>query len=400
MIDIQKLLISMVEQNASDLYLTVGAPPLLRIDGACRPVGENLKPADTRALCEHFMSEGQQAEFREKQEMNLAHSISGLGRYRVNAFMQRGQAGLVIRLVKINIPSLESLLLPEALKDLVMLKRGLVLITGPTGTGKSTTLAAMIDHRNEHETGHILTVEDPIEFVHQHKKSIVTQREVGMDTENYGAALRNALRQAPDVVLIGEIRDAEAMDAALTFVETGHLVLGTLHTTNANQTIDRIVNFFPKETHNGLFPQLALNLAGICCQRLLPDASGTGRRAALEILVTTPRIRDLIAKGEVGEIKTAMDEAVQEGCQTFDQALYNLLREGAITLEEALKNAESANNLKLKLKLQGVDTDAAGADRAELKLTLMKGVRAREPLRAPAAPHPLKLGGGQASGGR
>ena len=398
MIDIQKLLISMVEQNASDLYLTVGAPPLLRIDGACRPVGENLKPADTRALCEHFMSEAQRAEFGAKQEMNLAHSISGLGRYRVNAFMQRGQAGLVIRLVKINIPSLESLLLPEALKDLVMLKRGLVLITGPTGTGKSTTLAAMIDHRNEHETGHILTVEDPIEFVHQHKKSIVTQREVGMDTENYGAALRNALRQAPDVVLIGEIRDAEAMDAALTFVETGHLVLGTLHTTNANQTIDRIVNFFPKETHNGLFPQLALNLAGICCQRLLPDASGTGRRAALEILVTTPRIRDLIAKGEVGEIKTAMDEAVQEGCQTFDQALYNLLREGAITLDEALKNAESANNLKLKLKLQGVDTD--GSDKGEVKLALMKGVRAREPMQAPATSTPLKLGGAGGPGGR
>jgi twitching motility protein PilU len=329
---------------------------LWRIDGSCRPAADEvLSPEETSRVAEAFMTEEQQAAFRKSHEMNLAYSIHEVGRYRVNIFVQRGATGLVIRLVKISIPTLDSLGLPAILKDLVMLKRGLVLLTGPTGTGKSTTLASMIDYRNSQATGHILTIEDPIEFVHRHKKSIVTQREVGMDTLSYRSALMNALRQAPDVVLIGEIRDAVAMEAAINFTETGHLVLGTLHTSNANQTLDRIINFFPREMHALLHLQLSLNLAGICSQRLIPCASGAGRKAVLEILVATPRIRDLIHKNEVSGIRQAMEEAVQEGCQTFDQGLYALYSEGAITLEEALKNAESPNNLRLKVKMENPD---------------------------------------------
>jgi twitching motility protein PilU len=367
--DIDEMLISMVGTNASDLYVTAGAPANLRIDGVCHPATEPLTAQDVREIADFFMSPAQQEEFRLHQEMNLAYSIKGVGRYRVNIFVQRGAPGVVVRLVKILIPSLEDLGLPPILKELVMLPKGLVLITGPTGTGKSTTLASMIDYRNSETTGHILTVEDPIEFVHQHKKSIVTQREIGMDTHSYHNALVNALRQAPDVVLIGEIRDAEAMGAAVTFTETGHLVLGTLHTSNANQTLDRIINFFPREMHPLLYMQLSLNLAGICCQRLLPSAGGSGRVPVLEILVGTPRIRDLIHKGEVGEIRQAMEESQPEGCQTFDQSLYNLYRAGAITVDEALKNAESANNLRLKLRMEDPNIKDSGGPR----LTLTRG---------------------------
>jgi twitching motility protein PilU len=363
-IDIRELLVSMVEKNASDLYLTADSPALLRIDGVCHPVSETLQAVDTAAVADFFMNAEQKEDFRRGMEMNLAHFIPGAGRYRVNIFVQRGLVGLVIRLVRIRIPTLDELGMPPVLKDLVMRKRGLVLVTGPTGTGKSTTLAAMIDHRNASATGHILTVEDPIEFVHPHRESIVTQREVGMDTRSYHDALVNALRQAPDVVLIGEMRDREAMEAALTFTETGHLVLGTLHTANANQTLDRIVNFFPKEAHQTLLLQLSLNLLGIVSQRLLPLASGEGRVAALEILIGTPRIRDLIQKGEVGEIRQAMAEAVQEGCRTFDQSLYDLFRSGAITLEEALRNAESANNLRVRLKMEGIAIDGSAPGEA------------------------------------
>lgn len=357
-LDIPALLASMVPTSASDLYFTVGAPVQRRVNGVCEPATGPLTENDTRTIAEFFMSEAQRAEFDRTLEMNLAYSIPGVGRYRVNIFRQRGAVGLVIRLVKIQIPTIASLGLPEILNSLVMLPRGLVLVTGPTGTGKSTTLAAMVDHRNENQTGHILTVEDPIEFVHLHKRSIVTQREVGMDTETYHAALKNALRQAPDVVLIGEIRDRVAMESALNFAETGHLVLGTLHTANANQTIDRVLNFFPRDMHPLVYLQLATNLAGICCQRLLPTADGSGRRVVMEILMVTPRIRDLIHKGEVENIKQAMEESNQEGCQTFDQHLYQLFREGTISLEEALHHAESPNNMRVRVRME--NPEAAG----------------------------------------
>ena len=352
MVDILQLLMSMVPTNSSDLYFTAGAPVQRRVNGSCEPTSEMITAADTKAIAEFFMSDLQKEEFRVSREMNLAYSIPNVGRYRVNIFVQRGAVGLVIRLVKIQIPTLDSLGLPPILKELVLLKKGLVLVTGPTGTGKSTTLASMIDFRNTNESGHILTVEDPIEFVHPHKKSLVTQREVGMDTESYHAALKNALRQAPDVVLIGEIRDSVAMEAAITFAETGHLVLGTLHTMNANQTIDRVLSFFPREIHSLIFMQLSLNLAGIVCQRLLPTQDGKGRRAALEILMTTPRIKDQIHKGEVAALKQSMEESTQEGCQTFDQALYELYKSGAVTMEEAMRNAESANNLRVKIRME------------------------------------------------
>ncbi|MDZ4803868.1 MAG: PilT/PilU family type 4a pilus ATPase [Candidatus Eisenbacteria bacterium] len=362
MVDIIQVLVSMVPTNSSDLYFTAGAPVQRRVNGSCQPASELITAADTKAIADFFMSETQKEEFRATREMNLAYSIPNVGRYRVNIFVQRGAVGLVIRLVKIQIPTMDELGLPQILRDLVMLRKGLVLVTGPTGTGKSTTLASMIDYRNDNDSGHILTVEDPIEFVHPHKKSLVTQREVGMDTDSYHAALKNALRQAPDVVLIGEIRDAVAMEAAITFAETGHLVLGTLHTLNANQTIDRVLSFFPRGMHDLIYLQLSLTLAGIVCQRLIPCQDGQGRRAALEILMTTPRIRDQIHKGEVAALKVSMEESTQEGCQTFDQALYKLWKDGVISLEEALRNAESANNLKVKIRMENpglsIDADA------------------------------------------
>jgi len=352
MVDILQLLVSMVPTNSSDLYFTAGAPVQRRVDGSCQPASVLITATDTKAIADFFMTEAQRAEFQATREMNLAYSIPNVGRYRVNIFVQRGAVGLVIRLVKIQIPTMDELRLPQILRDLVMLNKGLVLITGPTGMGKSTTLASMVDYRNTNQSGHILTVEDPIEFVHQHKQSLVTQREVGMDTDSYHAALKNALRQAPDVVLIGEIRDTVAMEAAISFAETGHLVLGTLHTMNANQTIDRVLSFFPREMHELIYLQLSLNLAGIVCQRLIPCQDGKGRRAAMEVLVTTPRIRDQIHKGEVAAIKQSMEESTQEGCQTFDQSLYTLWKEEVITLEEALRNAESANNLKVRVRME------------------------------------------------
>jgi twitching motility protein PilU len=365
-VDVLQLLVSMVPTNSSDLYFTAGAPVQRRVNGTCQPTSENLTAADTKAIADFFMSDIQKEEFRVAREMNLAYSIPNVGRYRVNIFVQRGAVGLVIRLVKIQIPTMDDLKLPAILRELVMLKKGLVLVTGPTGTGKSTTLASMIDYRNENESGHILTVEDPIEFVHPHKKSLVTQREVGMDTDSYHAALKNALRQAPDVVLIGEIRDAVAMEAAITFAETGHLVLGTLHTMNANQTIDRVLSFFPREMHALIYLQLSLTLAGIVCQRLVPTMDGKGRRAALEILMTTPRIKDQIHKGEVAALKVSMEESTQEGCQTFDQALYELYKEGVISLEEALRNAESANNLRVKIRMENPGAEAGDSPRLSL----------------------------------
>jgi twitching motility protein PilU len=356
-VDIKEYFTKMVEIEASDLYLTVARPPMYRIEGKIRPDGDrSFTPDEIRALAMLMMNEKQQREFAESLEMNMAMSLPGVSRFRVNIFQQRGSVGMVIRRIKAEVMSLDELGLPDILKDIVMSKRGLVLMVGATGSGKSTSLAAMIDHRNATEYGHIITIEDPIEFVHRHKSSIVTQREVGFDTHSFQNALKNTLRQAPDVILIGEIRDTETMEAAITFAETGHLCLGTLHSNNANQAIERIMNFFQLERHAQIYLQLSLNLRSIISQRLVPSVEGK-RTAALEILIDTPRIKDLIKKGDVDTLKEGMEQGVQEGCQTFDQALFALYKDGKITLEQALVNADSANNLRLKIKLAGLKTD-------------------------------------------
>ena len=362
--DFQEMFKQMVEIEASDLYLTVGRPPMYRVEGTIQAIGDrNFTPDELAALADAVMTEKQRREFAQNLEMNLAQSLPGVARFRVNIFTQRGSVGMVIRRIKADVLSLDDMGLPSVLKEITMTKRGLVLVVGATGSGKSTTLAAMIDHRNTHEAGHIITIEDPIEFVHRHKQSIVTQREVGSDTHSFQAALKNTLRQAPDVILIGEIRDTETMEAAITFAETGHLCLGTLHSNNANQAIERIMNFFQPERHAQMYLQLSLNLRSIVSQRLIPSQEGK-RVAAMEILMDTPRIKDLIKRSEVDALKEAMEQGVQEGCQTFDQALFALYRDGKISLEQALVNADSANNLRLKIKLAGlkVDEDPIVAD--------------------------------------
>jgi twitching motility protein PilU len=327
---------------------------MYRIDGVVTPFGEHhYRPQELEDLVQSIMNERQRQDFAETMEMNLAMALPNVSRFRVNLYRQRGTVGLVIRRVKVEVDSLAGLGLPPILGDIAMTKRGLVLVVGATGSGKSTTLAAMVDHRNSIEGGHIITIEDPIEFVHRHKQSIVTQREVGFDTHSYQAGLKNALRQAPDVVLIGEIRDTEVMEAAITFAETGHLCLGTLHSNNANQAIERILNFFPAIRQAQIYLQLSLNLRAIISQRLIP-ARDQGRVAALEILMDTPRVKDLIKRREVDVLKEAMEQGIQEGCQTFDQALFLLYQEGKISWDNALINADSANNLRLKIKLAGL----------------------------------------------
>ena len=348
--DVRSLLLEMVDRGASDLYITVDSPPIIRIEGTNYPVeGEPLTPTEVEALANSLMTERQRATFEDALEMNLGISSSKLGRFRVNIFRQRGAVGVVVRTIKTQIPTIDGLGLPSVLKDIVLTKRGLVLVTGATGSGKSTTLAAMIDWRNEQTAGHIVTVEDPIEFMHPHKRSIVTQREIGFDTHDYQTALKNTLRQAPDVILIGEVRDRETMEAAITFADTGHLCLATLHSNNANQAIERIMNFFAIERHQEIFLQLSLNLRAIISQRLGPGKAGK-RVAALEILIDTPYVKDLIKKGEVDTIKEAMERSVQEGGQTFDQALFELYKAGQIDAEQALANADSANNLRIQMK--------------------------------------------------
>jgi len=352
--DIKGLLKGMVEKEASDLYLTMDIPPTYRLHGSTQSTDD---PPFTNEQLENLaiaLMRGQQrGEFEEKMEMNLALYYKDLGRFRVNIFRQRGNVGLVFRHIKTIIATIDELDLPPIVKDISMSKRGLVLVVGATGSGKSTTLAAMVDHRNKNQAGHIVTVEDPIEFVHEHKKSIITQREVGFDTHTFQAALKNALRQAPDVILIGEVRDIETMEAAITFAETGHLCLATLHSNNANQAIERIMNFFPVERHAQIYLQLSLNLRSILSQRLVPSLDGR-RVPALEILIDTPRVKDLVKKAEVDTLKEAMEQGVQEGCQTFDYVLFKLYKEGKVSLEQALINADSANNLRLKIKLEGL----------------------------------------------
>jgi twitching motility protein PilU len=349
--ELKRLLRLLMEKEASDLYLATGAPPTLRVHGNLLPVGDqNCAPGHVRGIAYEVMNEAQRSDFERKPEMNLALSDPGVGRFRVNIFKQRHEISMVIRSIKTEIPKFDSLGLPPILTRIVMSKRGLVLFVGGTGSGKSTSLAALIDYRNTNSAGHIITIEDPVEFVHRHKRSIVNQREVGVDTDSYQDALENTLRQAPDVILIGEIRTRETMEHAIAFSETGHLCLSTLHANNANQALDRIINFFPEERHNQLLLDLSLNLVAIVSQRLIPSPKG-GRVAAVELLLGTPRARDLVRKNEIHALKDLMERSQNQGMKTFDAALYELWKAGKISMEDALKNADSANNLRIRMQL-------------------------------------------------
>jgi len=361
--EFKKLLELMVQKKASDLFITADRAPSIKIDGVIAEVSKTkLSPGQTMQIIKSIMSQKQWDEFENTKECNFAISSPELGRFRVSAFTQRDQAGMVLRLIQSEIPSSEELHLPPVLKDLIMQKRGLVLFVGATGTGKSTSLASLIRYRNENTTGHIITIEDPLEFVHPHLGCIVTQREVGMDTESYEVALKNTLRQAPDVILIGEIRSRETMQHAITFAETGHLCLSTIHANNANQAIDRILHFFPEEMHNQIFMDLSLNLRGIVAQQLIKRADGKGRYPAIEILINTPLVSDLIRKGEVHKLKELMQDSREHGMQTFDQALYEMYLAGKISYEDALNSADSRNNVRLMIKLGSEDTGAPGLD--------------------------------------
>jgi twitching motility protein PilU len=354
---IETYLTYMVKKDASDIYLTVGAPPMFRVEGIVNPYNDTkLTPEETERIARGLMNERQRKTYEEDLEMNLALYYPELGRFRVNIFRQRSFTGLVIRQIKIRIRTLEELGLPDILKDIVMTKRGLVLVVGATGSGKSTSLAAMLDHRNSNERGHIITIEDPIEFVHEHKMSVVTQREVGFDTLSFANALKNMLRQAPDVILIGEIRDAETMEHAITFADTGHLALATLHSNNANQAMERILNFFPIERHLQIYMQLSLNLRAIISQRLIPTVDGK-RVAAIEVLLDTPRVKDLILKGEIDLLKETMALSSHEGMQTFDQHIFDLYMGGRIGYDSAIAYADSPNDVRLRIKMAEVQKD-------------------------------------------
>jgi twitching motility protein PilU len=348
------LLRAMVSKKASDLFITAGFPPAIKLDGKMTPVANQpLTPQHTSELARAMMNDKQAQEFEATKECNFAISPSGIGRFRVNAFVQQARIGLVLRTITTTIPKFEDLRLPAVLKDIVMSKRGLILLVGGTGCGKSTSLAAMVGYRNENSYGHIITIEDPIEFTHEHKNCVVTQREVGVDTDNWFAALKNTLRQAPDVILIGEIRDRETMDYAIAFSETGHLCMATLHANSANQALDRIINFFPQDRRGQLLMDLSLNIRALVSQRLIAKKDGKGRAAAVEIMLNSPLIQDLIFKGEVHEIKEIMKKSRELGMQTFDQHLFELYENGSITYEDALRNADSVNELRLMIKLQG-----------------------------------------------
>jgi len=368
----------MVMKDASDIYLTTGAPPSAKFDGVLRPIEKASIPSGrVKEIAYSIMDDEQKADFERKPEMNLALSEPGIGRFRVNIFKQRNQVAMVIRNIKTDIPKMEDLGLPPVLSKIIMSKRGLVLFVGATGSGKSTSLASLIDYRNANSTGHIITIEDPIEFVHTHKKSIVNQREVGMDTDCYEDALKNTLRQAPDVILIGEIRDRETMEHAMAFAETGHLAISTLHANNSNQAMDRIINFFPEERRNQLLLDLSLNLRGFVSQRLIPTVEGK-RCAAIEVLLGTPLVCDMIKRGDITELKEIMEKSRNLGMQTFDQALFDLYKEGRITEEEAVRNADSANNLRLKISLSEGRSAEMG-DASNLSLNQEEEIQEEQP---------------------
>ncbi len=355
--DFDQLLKLMVHKNGSDLFITAGIPPSMKVNGQIAPVAKaSLTPDQAKQIVYSIMNEEQRQTFESTRECNFALSRSGIGRFRVNVFQQRNQVGMVLRKIETKIPTFTDLNLPQVLADIAMTKRGIVLFVGGTGSGKSTSLAAMVDYRNKNSHGHIITIEDPIEYVHQHAGCIVTQREVGIDTDSFEDALVNTLRQAPDVILIGEIRHRETMEHAVAFAETGHLCLATLHANNANQAMDRIINFFPEDRRQQLLMDLSLNLKAVVAQRLIPRADGQGRRVAVEVLINTPFIADLILKGEVHSLKEQMKKGGQAGMRTFDQALYELYRAGHITVEEALRNADSANEVRLMIKLGDIET--------------------------------------------
>src|SRR5574344_257676 len=346
------LLRLMTQKRGSDLFITAGFPPAIKVDGKITPVSNQiLNSQHTAELARAIMNDRQAAEFEATRECNFAISPSGIGRFRANALIQQGRVALVCRTINMTIPTLDELVLPAVIKDLAMTNRGLMIFVGGTGTGKTTSLAALVDYRNENSFGHIITIEDPIEYVHEHKNCIVTQREVGVDTDDWGPALKNTLRQAPDVILMGEIRDRETMDYAIAFAETGHLCLATLHANSANQAIDRIINFFPEDRRHQLLMDLSLNLRAIVSQRLLPKKDGKGRLPAIEVMLNSPLIADLIFKGEVAEIKEIMKKSRNIGMQTFDQALFDLFESNLITYEDALRNADSVNDLRLQIKL-------------------------------------------------
>ncbi|MCK9990262.1 MAG: PilT/PilU family type 4a pilus ATPase [Rugosibacter sp.] len=349
-----QLLGMMMQKKGSDLFVTAGFPPAVKIDGKLTPVTTQvLTPQHTQELARAIMNDKQAAAFEETKEANFAISPSGIGRFRVNAFVQQGRVGMVLRTINVQIPDFDELKLPPVLKDVVMTKRGLVLFVGGTGSGKSTSLAAMIGYRNQNSYGHIITIEDPVEYVHEHRNCVITQREVGVDTESWEVALKNTLRQAPDVILIGEIRDRETMEHAIAFAETGHLAMGTLHANNSNQALDRIINFFPEERRPQLLMDLSLNLKGIISQRLIPVKEGKGRAAAVEVLLNSPLISDLIYKGDVHEIKEIMKKSRELGMQTFDQALFDLHEADRISYDNALRFADSMNEVRLMIKLHG-----------------------------------------------
>ena len=349
----QTLLRKLVDKNGSDLFITAGFPPAIKVDGEVHKAAEqDLTPSQSATIIRSIMNDKQAREFDATQECNFAISPQGIGRFRVSVFIQRGSVGAVLRRIVMEIPTVEELELPPILKDIVMTKRGLVILVGATGSGKSTTLAAMVGHRNENSHGHIVTIEDPVEYVHPHKNCVVTQREVGVDTASWAAALKNTLRQAPDVILIGEIRDRDTMEFGIQFAETGHLCLATLHANSANQALDRIINFFPEDRRSQLLMDLSLNIKALISQRLLPREVGVGRIAAMEILLKTPLVSDLIFKGEVTELKEVMKKSNRLGMITFDQALYDLFEEGVISYEEAIRNADSKNEIRLRVKLE------------------------------------------------
>jgi twitching motility protein PilU len=349
----QELLKRVVERAASDLFITAGFPPAIKIDGEIRPQMERaLTPDQSAILVRAIMNDRQTKEFDASKECNFAIAPPGIGRFRVSAFVQQGHVGCVIRMINAKIPSFEELDLPPVLKEVVLSKRGLVIVVGGTGSGKSTTLAAMVGYRNEKTRGHIVTIEDPVEYVHQHKGCVITHREVGVDTDSWHAALKNTLRQAPDVILIGEIRDRETMEYGIQFAETGHLVLATLHANSSNQALDRIINFFPEERREQLLMDMSLNIRGLISQRLIPREAGPGRIAAMEIMLNSPLIQDLIFRGEVAKIKEVMARSTRIGMKTFDQALFELYEQGHISYEDALRNSDSKNELRLRVKLE------------------------------------------------